>query len=109
MEEKKGFLEKQKEEWKTHIFRRTPRRRFGLVGLALSLGMIFFGLANDPWAMPSTLPPMGVVEGMGFLFGSLAELMPEEQSTLAGILRLWGGLFVVCVFAAMVAGGIPGA
>jgi hypothetical protein len=40
----------------------------------LSLGLILFG----------------VLEGMGGLFGSLAELMPEEQTTLAGVLG--GGL-----------------
>jgi hypothetical protein len=41
---------------------------------------------------------------MGTLLGSLAELMPEEQTTLAGILRLWAGLFVACGFGLMVVG-----
>ena len=41
---------------------------------------------------------------MGTLFGSLAEPMPEEQTTLAGILRLWAGLFVACGFGLMVVG-----
>ena len=107
--EEKGFLEKQKEEWKAHIFRRRPRRWWGFVGLGLSLGMMYFGVSDGPWVVASTLPPAGVLEGTGLLFGSLAELMPEEQDTLAGILRLWGGLFVVCGFALMVAGGITGA
>ena len=31
---------------------------------------------------------------MGTLFGSLAEPMPEEQTTLAGFLWLWAGLFL---------------
>ncbi len=39
-------------------------------------------------------------------FGSLAELMPEEQTALAGILGLWAGLFVCCGFALMVIGGV---
>ncbi len=41
---------------------------------------------------------------MGTLLGSLAELMTEEQTTLAGILRLWTGLFVACGFGLMVVG-----
>ena len=41
---------------------------------------------------------------MGALFGSLAELMPEEQTTLAGILLLWACLFVACGFVLMVVG-----
>ncbi|MDP8901081.1 MAG: hypothetical protein M3N33_08070 [Actinomycetota bacterium] len=45
---------------------------------------------------------------MGALFGSLAELMPEEQTTLVGILRPWAGLFVGCGFALMVIGGFLG-
>jgi hypothetical protein len=45
---------------------------------------------------------------MGALFGSLAELMPEAQTTLAGILRLWAGLFVACGFGLMVVGGVLG-
>lgn len=43
---------------------------------------------------------------MGALFGSLAEL--KEQTTLAGILRPWAGLFVGCGFALMVIGGFLG-
>jgi hypothetical protein len=45
---------------------------------------------------------------MGAHFGSLAELKPEEQATLAGILRAWAGLFVICSFGLMVIGGILG-
>ncbi len=45
---------------------------------------------------------------MGALFGSLAELMPEEQTTLVSIPRLWAGLFVGCGFALMVIGGFLG-
>lgn len=45
---------------------------------------------------------------MGAFFGSLAELLPEEQATLAGILRVWAGLFVVCGLGLMVVGGLPG-
>ncbi len=56
----------------------------------------------------AAFPPFGVLEGMGALFGSLAELMPEVQATLAGILRAWAGLFVICGFALMVIGGILG-
>ena len=102
MEEEKGFLARQKEEWISLVFRAPSRRRWGLVGLAASLGMIYFGLdaRNEDlgWDV-SFLPPLGVLEGMGTLFGSLAELMPEEQKTLTGILRLWGGLFLICGFA----------
>lgn len=108
MEQEKSFLEKQKAEWKAHIFRRPPRRRWGLGGLVLSLGMIFYGLPNGSPGLFEALPPVGILEGTGVLFGSLAEVMPEEQGTLAGILRLWGGLFVVCGFALMVVGGISG-
>jgi hypothetical protein len=57
------------------------------VGLAFSLVVIYFGLpseaARDGLA---SLPPLSILEGRGTLFGSLAELMPEEQTTLAGIL-----------------------
>lgn len=45
---------------------------------------------------------------MGTLFGSLAELMPGEQTTLAGILRLWAGLFLACGFGLMLIGGVRG-
>ena len=109
MEEEKGFLARQKEEWRSLVFRAPSRRRWGVVGLVASLGIIFFGLsAADPAAGPASLPPLGVLEGMGALLGSLAELMPEQQRTLAGILRLWAGLFVCCGFALMAIGGVPG-
>ncbi len=102
MKEEKGFLARQKEEWRSFVFRAPSRRRWGLVGLALSLGAIYFGLsAEDPRAGFASLPSLGVLEGMGTLFGSLAELLPEEQTTLAGILRVWAGLFVGCGFALM--------
>ena len=45
---------------------------------------------------------------MGALFGSLVELMPQEQTTLAGILRTWAGLFVACGFGLMVVGAVLG-
>ena len=109
MEEKEGFVARQKEELNSHVFRAPSHRRWGLVGLVASLGMIYFGLpAEAPRAGPATFPPLGVLEGMGALFGSVAELMPEEQTTLAGILRLWAGLFVGCGFALMVIGGVLG-
>ena len=77
------------------------------MGLVASLGVIYFGLPADVFRGGLTsLPPLGVIEGMGALFGSLAELMPEEQTTLAGILCLWAGLFVGCGFALMVVGGV---
>jgi hypothetical protein len=73
--------------------------------LALSLVVIYFGLpAEAPKDGLASLPPLGVLEGMGTLFGSLPELMPEEQTTLAGILLLWAGLFVTCGFGLMVVG-----
>ncbi len=109
MEEEKGFLARQKEEWRSLIFRSPSRRRWGLVGLALSLVVIYFGLPTEaPRAGLTAFPPLGVLEGMGVLFGSLAELLPQEQTTLAGILRVWAGLFVSCGFALMVIGGILG-
>jgi hypothetical protein len=81
----------------------------GLWGLAISLGVIFFSISDEPWpGLTNFLPPFSVVEGMGLPFGSVAELLPEEQATLAGILRAWAGLFVVCGFALMVIRGIPG-
>ena len=43
---------------------------------------------------------------MGTLFGSLAELTPEEQTTLAGFLRLLAWLFLACGFGLMVVGGV---
>ena len=45
-----------------------------------------------------------MIEGMGLLFGSLVELLPAEQVTLAGIERLWAGLFAACGFALMMVG-----
>ncbi len=109
MEEEKGFLVWQKQEWRSFIFRAPSRRRWGLVGLVASLGVIYFGLPADaPRTGLASLPPLGVLEGMGALFGSLAELMPAEQTTLAGVLRVWAGLFVGCGFALMVIGGVLG-
>ena len=79
------------------------------MGPALSLGWIYAGLPDEaPRAGLASFPPLGVLEGMGALFGSLAELMPQEQTTLAGILRTWAGLFVVCGFGLMVIGGVLG-
>ena len=107
MEEEKGFLAKQKEAWTSHLFHAPSRRRWGLGGLVLSLAMIYFGLvagAGGPTRDNAVLLPLSILEGMGLLFGSLAELLPEEQVTLAGILRLWAGLFAACGFALMMVG-----
>ena len=109
MEEEKGFLARQKEELKSHLFRAPSHRRWGLLGLALSLAWIYFGLPDEaPGTGLASFPILGVLEGVGALFGSLAELLPEEQTTLAGILRLWAGLFVTCGFGPMVVGGVLG-
>lgn len=111
MEEKKGFLARQKEEWRSLIFRAPSRRRWGRVGFVASFVMIYYGLAagNEDlgWDV-SFLPPFGVIEGLGTLFGSLAELMPKEQTTLIGVLRLWAGIFVGCGFALMAIGVVLG-
>jgi hypothetical protein len=45
---------------------------------------------------------------VGLPSGSLAQLMPEGQTTLAGMVRAWVGLFVVCGLALMVLGGVSG-
>jgi hypothetical protein len=75
----------------------------------ISLVVIYLGLPADaPRTGLAAFPPFGVLEGMGALFGSLAELLPQEQTTLAGILRVWASLFVSCGFALMVIGGILG-
>ena len=66
--------------------------------------MIYFGLAagaEGPTRGNAVLPPLSVLEEIGLLFGSRAKLLPEEQVTLAGILRLWAGLFAACGFALM--------
>ncbi|MEJ7842448.1 MAG: hypothetical protein WKF95_11825 [Rubrobacter sp.] len=71
--------------------------------------VIYIGLPTDaPRTGLAAFPPLGVLKGMGALFGSLAELMPEDQTTLAGILRAWAGPFIICGFALMVIGGILG-
>lgn len=107
MQGEKGFLPRQKEAWRALVFRAPSRRRWGLVGLALSPGANFFGLpAEAPGAGLTSFPPLGVLEGMGARFGCLAELMPDEQTALAGILRIWAGLFVACGFGLMVIGGV---
>jgi hypothetical protein len=108
VEKEKSFLTRQKEDWKSHLFRAPSRRWWGLVGLVASLAMIYFGLPSSDASrvVLTALPPFGVLEGIGALFGSLAELMPKEQATLAGILRVWAGLFVVCGLGLMVVGGI---
>lgn len=110
MEEERSFLVRQKEDLKTHLLRAPSRRWWGFVGLVASLAMIYYGLpsSDTPRIILTALPPFGVLEGMGAFFGSLAELLPEEQATLAGILRVWAGLFVVCGLGLMVVGGLPG-
>ena len=107
MEEEKGVFAKQKEAWKSHLFQAPSRRRWGLGGLVLSLGMIYFGLAagaEGPTRDNAVLPPFSMLEGRGLLFRPLAELLPEAQVTLAAILRLWAGLFAGCGFALMMVG-----
>jgi hypothetical protein len=105
----KEFLARRKEEWRALVFRASSRRRWSLLGLALSLGWIYVGLPDEASrAGLASFPPLGILEGMGALVGSLAELMPQEQTTLAGILRTWAGLFVACGFGLMVIGGVLG-
>jgi hypothetical protein len=109
VEGKKGSLARQKEEWRARGSRGPSRRRWGLVGLALSLGWIYADLSAEvPRDGLASFPPLGVLEGMGVLLGFLAEPMPEEQTTLAGILRIWAGLFVARGFGLMVIGGALG-
>ena len=111
MEERKNSPVRKKKEWKSRLLRTPSRRRWGFVGLVASFVMIYSGLAYGTGSQPEVLtplPPFGVLEGMGALFGSLAELMPEEQASLAGILRVWAGVFVACGFGLMVVGGVGG-
>ena len=109
MEEEKDFLARQKEGWRALVFRAPSRRRWGLVGLAPSPGVIYFGLpAEAPGPGLTSFPPLGFLEGIGALFGSLAELMPEGQTTPAGILRIWAGVLVACGFGLMAIGSILG-
>ena len=77
--------------------------------MVISFGMIPSGLASvtgDPGGNFAVPPPFSVLEGMGALFGSLANFLSEEQATLADILRLWAGPFVTCGFALVVTGGV---
>lgn len=78
-----------------------------------SVVVIFYGLTPGGFfGLSGIFSPAGVPEGMGLLFGSLAELMPEEQTTLAGVLRLWvilfafGGFVLMVVW--MIGAGAPG-
>jgi hypothetical protein len=47
VEGEKGFLDQQKMGLKSHIFRAPTHRRWGLVGLVLSLGWIYAGLPDE--------------------------------------------------------------
>ena len=111
MEEEKGYLAGQKQRWKSHLFHAPSRRRWGLGGSVLFLGMIYFGLTlgtEGPTRGSAVLPSLSVLGGMGLLFGSLAELLPGEQVTLVSILRLWAGLFAACGFGLMMIGLVLG-
>ena len=99
MEKDRGFFSRQKKEFGAPLFRKPSHRRFGVVGLGFSVFAIYWGassLPHDPLEALTGLALSGLCEGMGALFGSVAELLPEEQTALAGILRVWAGLFVVC-------------
>jgi hypothetical protein len=99
MEMEEGFFSRRKEELRYHLFRQPSHRRFGLVSLAFAIFAIYFSASSfpqDPREALAGFGLSGLCEGMGDLFGSVAELVPEEQTTLAGILRTWAGLFVVC-------------
>ncbi len=99
MEDKyKNAISQQKESWKSHIFRKPSRRRWAVVGLAASFAMLYYGLAfaSGPRTGQAYFQYFGLLEGLGILFGSVAELMPEEQTTLSGILRGWASLFAIC-------------
>ena len=95
----RGFFSHHKEKFRSHLFRKPSHRRFGLVSLTFSIFAIYWGassLPHDPLEALSGFGLAGLCEGMGALFGSVAELMPEEQTTLAGLLRIWASLFVAC-------------
>lgn len=104
--EDKNLLSRWKEDWRKHFFRPPTRRRWALLGLVGSFAMLYYSLAFPPG--PGTggayFRYFGLLEGVGLLFGSAAELLPGEQTTLAGILRMWAGLFAVCGAALMFAG-----
>lgn len=102
----KSFVSRWKEDWRKHFFRRPTRRRWALLGLAGSFAMLYYGLAfpSGPGTGGVYFQYFGLLEGLGLLFGSVAELMPGEQTTLAGILRMWVGLFAGCGAALMFAG-----
>lgn len=98
MEEEKDFFGRQEGGWRSRLSRAPSRSRWWLVGLAVStLTVCYSGstLPQDPRMLLLGFQLTGVVEGLGLFFGSVAELLPEEQTTLAGILRVWAGLFVV--------------
>ena len=92
--------------WRKHFFRKPTRRRWALLGLAGSSAMLLYSLAlsSGPGTGGTYFQYFGLLEGLGLFFGSVAELMPGEQTTLAGILRMWAGLFAVCGAALMFAG-----
>ncbi len=102
----KNLASRWKEDWKKHFFRKPTRRRWAMVGLVGSFVMLCYGLAfpSDPRSDQAYFRYFGLFEGLGIFFGSVAELMSEEQTTLAGILRMWAGLFAVCGAALMFAG-----
>ena len=89
MEGDKDPIGRRKKQRRRHLLRGPSRRRW-IAGLAPWFGPTHFGL--------------GVGPRPGDLFGSLFGLMPEEQATLAGILRSWAGLFVVCGVCLLVLG-----
>lgn len=111
MDEKGGDLSsRQARDRGSRLPRKPSRRRLALGGLVFSLGVMYWSLAfpSGPQSGPAILQYFGLLEGLGAFFGSVAELLPEEQKSLARILQMWAGLFAICGFVLIVARGLLG-
>ena len=104
LEKLTNYISRKQTEWKSDFFKEPEQKRRYLLFLFFSLVAIYWGAYDyptDPTAGDTALMLIGVCGGVAGFLTSVAEMLPKSPSQLAGVLRIWAFLAILCTVPAM--------
>ena len=99
-----NYISRKQAEWRSDFFKEPEQKWHFLLLLFFSVVAIYWGAYDyptDPTVGDTALMLAGVCGGIAGFFASVAEVLPKSQTQLAGVLRIWAFLAILCTLPAM--------
>lgn len=106
------YISRKQAEWKPELFKEPEQRWHFLLLLPFLVVAICWGVYDYPDApnvKDTAFMLVGVGGGIAGLLASVAEILPKNQTQLAGILRMWAALAIFCTLPATALTILPSA